>query len=353
MEVERASATREITWAGLGWAYLLGLTNFSHIFPLIMDQKESHRQESIAAPQIKTEQGIPATTIKTEPGAVTVKEEPSSISLEDDRRITSLMQEYGRRPPPPTPRRGRRVVRFSAAPRKLLRCPRADCPFMAVRKDTIENHVAFKHDGGTKPFKCKFRRCGKQYCRKTFLTAHQNNMHPKKPRERNNNIAMSATKKTSGLKREIKQEIKREVKHEPELEDFKMGQFENPFFETDGNDELAKRRVESIDAISKCRSALKQQAATTSPLLLKLGPATATTAASTETPKDENGLNEREVKKEAVDSVEGPSTSRLTPNIILPDVSLYASGCDDTIEILSDDTDDDIQIVHENIKTEK
>ena len=95
-----------------------------------MDQKKSLGNEGTSAPRIKTEPGVPlATTVKTEP--VSVKEEPSPISLADDSRVTKLLREYGRRPHQP-PKRGR-VVRFSAASRKL-RCPRQGCTYTAARQ---------------------------------------------------------------------------------------------------------------------------------------------------------------------------------------------------------------------------
>ena len=96
-----------------------------------MDQKESHGNDGTSAPRIKTEPDVPlATTVKTEP--VSVKEEPSPMtSLADASRVTKLLQEYGRRPHQP-PKRGR-VVRFSAASRRL-RCPRQGCTFMAARQ---------------------------------------------------------------------------------------------------------------------------------------------------------------------------------------------------------------------------
>lgn len=324
-------------------------------------------KEGVAAPQIKTEQGTTATTIKTEPGLPgAVKEEPSTTSLQDDKRMTRLLQEYGGRAPQPP----RRVVRYPSS--RKLRCPRPSCSFMAARQDTIENHVAFKHDGATKPFKCKFRRCQAQYWHKASLTAHQNKMHPKKPRERNNNLTPSAPKNTLRLKREIKQEQEHDHKNVKmrQIEKVRMevseiekriaankGEEEEAAeclrleerltfhkrsldnFETDGNDELAKLRMVSIDAISKCRSALKQAA--TSPLL-KLGPSTATT----ETPNDEQRMNEREMKKESgdSDSVEEPSTSHPTPQI--QENNIVTSSTEDTIEILSDDTDDEVEILH-------
>ena len=96
-----------------------------------MDQKESQDEGRTPAPRIKTEPGVPpATTVKTEP--VSVKEEPSPMtSLADASRVTKLLREYGRRPHQP-PKRGR-VVRFSAASRRL-RCPRQGCTFMAARQ---------------------------------------------------------------------------------------------------------------------------------------------------------------------------------------------------------------------------
>ena len=90
-----------------------------------------------------------------------------------------------------------------------------------------------------------------------------------------------------------------------------------------------------------------KRASPTSPLVT-LGPATATT----EKPNDEHGsgLNERDVKKEPGDSAEEPSTSKI------PEVSHYASNSEDSIEILSDDshdTDDEIEILQENIQKKK
>ena len=80
---------------------------------------------------------------------------------------------------------------------------------MATRQDTIENHVAYKHENATKPFKCKFRGCLQaqkgQYKRRARLIAHMNKMHSKKPRERNNNFVRSAVPGTLSLRGKIKQ----------------------------------------------------------------------------------------------------------------------------------------------------
>ena len=89
------------------------------------------------------------------------------------------------------------------------RCPRQGCSFMATRQDTIENHVAYKHENATMPFKCKFPRCLRaqkgQYKHRASLIAHMNKVHPKKPRERNNNFVRSVLPGTLSLKGMIKQ----------------------------------------------------------------------------------------------------------------------------------------------------
>ena len=66
--------------------------------------------------------------------------------------------------------------------------------------------------------------------------------------------------------------------------------------------------------------------------------------ATTEKPNDEQGLDE---KTDPGDSAEEPSTSKI------PEVSHYASTNEETIEILSDDTDDEIEILQENIQKKK
>jgi len=176
-----------------------------------MDQKESHGNDGTSAPRIKTEPGVPlATTVKTEP--VSVKEEPSpTTSLADDSRVKKLLQEYGRRPHQ-MPKRGR-VVRFSAASRRL-RCPRQGCTFMAARQDTIDRHCTYHHDGAKKPLNCKLRWCRKQFWSRRGLFNHLDKVHAKKPRDRNNNVAVTAREATKRALRVKKEKIEREVKQE-------------------------------------------------------------------------------------------------------------------------------------------
>jgi len=176
-----------------------------------MDQKESHGNDGTSAPRIKTEPGVPlATTVKTEP--VSVKEEPSpTTSLADDSRVKKLLQEYGRRPHQ-MPKRGR-VVRFSAASRRL-RCPRQGCTFMAARQDTIDRHCTYHHDGAKKPLNCKLRWCRKQFWSRRGLFNHLDKVHAKKPRDRNNNVAETAREATKRALRVKKEKIEKDIKQE-------------------------------------------------------------------------------------------------------------------------------------------